>query len=324
MKIQNFIGHEEIRDELQKSISSSKLAHAHIIAGEDGIGKSLLAEEMALSILGAEEIREYADIYKFKKFSNKNSMGVDEIRQIVDEINKKPVEGNKKVIIIYRGDKMTENAQNAFLKTVEEPPAGVYIIILSESLELILDTIKSRCQVHKLTNLSYDEMNLIFKEKELSLNPQELRAVLAYADGVPGRAYAFLNDEEYKAIREECLMILLNVYKYPKWKFLDYEEFLTKNKNKIEDVFQILISFIRDTMVYKETNNEKLIGNQDKLNEVKELSSIFSFNKLNDIIEVVDKTRSSLRSNVNSTIAFEVMLSTIQEELYGKSRRNTF
>lgn len=324
MRLDDFIGHEAIRLQLHKAIMENKLAHAHIFAGEDGIGKSILCEEAALTIMGETKLRENPDIYKFKNFKNKNSIGVDEVREIVQEINKKPTYGDKKVIIIYNGDKMTDAAANAFLKTIEEPPKGVFIFILCENLTSILDTIKSRCQIHKLQRLSLNEMEKIFQIKEYNLNNAEKKAALAFAEGIPGKAEAFIAEGDYKEIRENTLILLKEVYNTNKWDYLQFESFLTKNKNRIEDVFTILISFVRDAIIYKETGNEELISNVDKLSSIKEIASLFSFKRLNDIINVVSDTRSKLRSNVNSSIAFDVMLLTMQEELYGNSRRSTF
>src|SRR3712207_8310639 len=82
---------------------------------------------------------------------------------LIEEINKKPYEGDNKVVIVYNADKMTMQAQNAFLKTIEEPPFGVYIFLLCENSESILDTIKSRCQIHKLNPLSFDEMKIFLQ-----------------------------------------------------------------------------------------------------------------------------------------------------------------
>lgn len=311
MRLNDFIGHEAIRLLLQKSIEGNKLSHAHIFVGEDGIGKSLLARETALTIMGETRSKDNPDIYEFKDFKNKNSIGVDDIREIVQEISKKPTYGNKKVIVIYNGDKMTDAAANAFLKTIEEPPKGVFIFILCENLEAILDTIKSRCQIHKLQRLSLNEMEKIFKIKEYNLDYALTKATLAFAEGIPGRADAFIFQEDYKEIRENTLSMLKGVYNSSKWDYLKFEEFLSKNKSSIEDVFTILISFVRDAIIYKETGNEELISNIDKLKDIKEISSLFSFIRLNDIINAVSDTRSKLRSNVNSSIAFDVMLLTI-------------
>ncbi len=150
--MRKFIGHSDLIRNFNQRCRNGTLSHAHLISGEDGIGKSVLASNLAKLILNGDLDREYVDIIHYKPV--KASFGVDDVRDIIDEVNKKPFEGDKKVIIIHQGNKLTVQAQNALLKTIEEPPIGVYIIILCESLELILDTIKSRCEIYKLTPLT--------------------------------------------------------------------------------------------------------------------------------------------------------------------------
>ena len=112
--MRNFIGHRNILDNLKKRIDLNEVSHANIIVGENGIGKSNLAMQLARDILGKSQDKDYIDIIKCR--TKKSSFGVDEIRDVVEEINKKPFEGDKKVIIIYDGNKMTTQAQNAFFK----------------------------------------------------------------------------------------------------------------------------------------------------------------------------------------------------------------
>ena len=154
--MRNFIGYSSLIENFKSRCSNGNLSHAQLISGEDGIGKSILAEILGKLILNGDINREYVDIINYKPI--KTSFGVDDVRDIIDEVNKKPFEGDKKVIIIHQGNKLTIQAQNALLKTIEEPPTEVYIIILCESLELILDTIKSRCEIYKLTPLTKDEL----------------------------------------------------------------------------------------------------------------------------------------------------------------------
>ncbi|MGN0027977.1 MAG: DNA polymerase III subunit delta', partial [Clostridium sp.] len=97
------IGHKNILDNFKRRVESDEISHAHIIVGEDGIGKSNLANKFARSILGKSEDKDYIDIINYR--CKKSSFGVDDIREIVEEINKKPFEGDKKVIIIYDGNK---------------------------------------------------------------------------------------------------------------------------------------------------------------------------------------------------------------------------
>jgi len=154
--VKEFIGFDNIINGFMKREDKNTLSHAHIIAGPDGIGKSIMAKMFAMKILGKTEDLNYIDIIHYK--SDKASLGIDEVRKIIEEVSKKPYEGDRKVIIIHNGDKLTIQAQNAMLKTIEEPPNGVYIILLTESLELLLDTIKSRCQIYKLTPLAKEDM----------------------------------------------------------------------------------------------------------------------------------------------------------------------
>lgn len=310
----NFIGHQDIRKQIQNTILSGRLTHAHIFYGEDGIGKSIIAQEVAVKILGKEQMREYTDICKFKMEKDKKSIGVDYIRSIIQEINKKPCEGDKKVVIIYQGDKITEEAQNAFLKTVEEPPPGVFIIFLCENLDNILDTIKSRSQIHKLQKLTPEEMKEFLMKNKHILNEEQLKTILAFSDGIPGRAEKFFHDKIFKDIRNKALEILMLSCSKISNEVFKCEDFLVKHKDKWEEILIWLLSFVRDIMVYKETQKEELVMNLDKLENIKEMASLFSFKKLNNIIDEINKAQDKLKRNVNLAMTFDVMLLNIQEE----------
>ena len=163
--MRKFVGYETLINNFRNRCMNNTLSHAHLISGEDGIGKSNLANILAKLILNGDLYREHVDIINYR--SNKASFGVDDVRNIIEEVYKKPFEGDKKVVIIHEGNKLTIQAQNALLKTIEEPPSGVYIIILCESLELILDTIKSRCEIYKLTPLTKEELYEYIRVKSL-------------------------------------------------------------------------------------------------------------------------------------------------------------
>lgn len=313
MSFSDIVGHDSIIKQVVNAIKYEKLAHAHLLVGEDGIGKSLIAKNMALKILGEEKDIQYADLLEWKMVKGKKSIGVQEIRKLIDEINKKPYEGENKVIIVYEADKMTIQAQNAFLKTIEEPPKGVYIILLCENLEVILDTIKSRCQIHKLRSLTLNEMETFLKRKYSSLEEAQIRVLTAFSDGIPGRAEKFMEDDSFKEIRDTTLNILMCAINNDDKDIFDYGDFLSKNQQKWREVLNSILSYVRDTIVYKEAGDDELVINADKIQDIKELANMFSFNKLNDIIKVIDKTRENLDRNLNPTLVFEMMLLKIQE-----------
>lgn len=307
----NFIGHKEILDNLIERIRKEEISHAHLIVGEDGIGKSSLAKILASNILEVDVEKESVDIINYKL--KKASFGVDEVRAIIAEVNKKPYEGDKKVIIIHKGDKLTVQAQNALLKTIEEPPKGVFIILLCESLELILDTIKSRCEIHKLSPLKSYDISLYGSKFLDTYSKEEIDTAVAYSQGIPGKLEEFLKDENLKTLRNTLIELLNVISKGDIYEVLQFENKILSYKDKKDELFNILTSLIRDIIIYKEINHLSGIINIDKIDDLKELSIQMSYKKLNKIVEKINECRLSLTKNSSFSLTIRVMLIGIME-----------
>lgn len=308
------IGHENVLNSLEQAFYNKKFAHAHLFFGEDGIGKSIIAEYLGKIILGGDLNREYIDLTKCDLLKNVKSIGVNQVRELIEEINKKPYEGENKVIIVYNVNKMTEQAQNAFLKTIEEPPNGVFIFLLCESLVNILDTIKSRCQIHKLEPLTLDKVEKYLKKKYNNITQEKLLLALAYSNGIPGKGDKLLSDKNFNKVRDSVVEFLIKVKTMDKVEVLTYEQIFNNNVNDRNDLFQCFLSLLRDVIIYKEVRNKELLINIDKLNEIKQLCGDFSFKQLNDIICIVSTTMNNLQYNLNPLLVFSDMLLKIQEE----------
>lgn len=301
------IGHKNIIDNFKKRVDLDEISHAHIIVGENGIGKSNLANKFARNILGKFEEKDYVDIINYR--CKKSSFGVDDVREIVEEINKRPFEGDKKVIIIYDGNKLTVQAQNALLKTIEEPPKGVFIILLCESLELILDTIKSRCQIYKLSPLTKEEVRLYIDNiNDDSFSQDEVNAAIAYSEGIPGKAEAFLRDSSLKDLRNTLVDLLFLLTKGNIRELLEFEAKILAFKDKKEEILNILASFIRDVIIYKEIDEDNGLINGDKIESIKKIAIEMSYKKLNNIIDKIGEARRSLQGNSNFQLTIRVML----------------
>lgn len=314
--MEGIIGHYDIINKIIKSIQTNKIAHAHLFVGEDGIGKSVIAHAIAIYILNngeAMDKKEYVDLKEYKILDNKKSILVEQVRAIIEEINKKPYEGYKKVIIVYAADKMTSQAQNAFLKTIEEPPKGVFIFLLCENIENVLDTVKSRCQIHNLKKLSNTEIDSFLIKYYPKLTEETKKTVVAYCDGIPGKAKKFIEDDSFIEIRENIINIIDEINKKNMPKLLEYESFLLKYKDVWQDVLECFISYIRDIIIYKETGTDRFIINLDKLKFIKELASVFSYKKLNSMIDIINDTRTNFQSNVNANMLYHIMLIKMQE-----------
>ena len=313
MNFNAVIGHENVKLQIENGFKNGKFSHAHIIAGDNGLGKSIIAKEIAIRILNKLEMKQYADIIEYRIKAGKKSLGVDDIRTIVEETNKRPYEGDCKVIIVYSADMMTEAAQNAFLKTIEEPPSGMYIILLCEKLDSILDTIKSRCQTYKLYSLSEAEILAYIHRDFSKIDEGELKSVIAFADGIPGRVQKYLENNSLKEIRVMTLELLKEFENMKIDKIIKYETFLLKHKSEWQEVFTSMFSYIRDILIYKENRNDKFLMNLDKLEDIIDLSEVFSFNKLDNIITIIKEAREKLERNVNTTLVFDALLMKMQE-----------
>lgn len=304
--MRDFIGHEALINNFKQRCLKNTLSHAHLIVGEDGVGKGKLANILAKFILNGYLDREYVDIINYS--SEKSSFGVDDVRDIIEEVYKKPFEKDKKVIIIHEGNKLTIQAQNALLKTIEEPPKGVYIIILCESLELILDTIKSRCEIYKLKPLTKSELYEYIKIKKFNYDENEIKSAIAFSEGVPGRIDRYFNDDKLRELRNNIVILIKNLNKNDLEAILQQEESFSNLKNDKEEVLNIFGLFIRDILINKEIENEEFIINSDKLEDIKELTKEMSFKKLNNMIKTIEEARRNIKSNVSWGMMLRVML----------------
>ena len=309
--MRNFVGHSSLIENFKNRCSNGNLSHAQLISGEDGIGKSILAEILGKLILNGDLNREYVDIINYKP--SKASFGVDDVREIIDEVNKKPFEGDKKVIIIHQGNKLTIQAQNALLKTIEEPPTEVYIIILCESLELILDTIKSRCEIYKLTPLTKDELYKYIAIKGYDYSEEEKSSAIAFSEGIPGRIDRYFSDTELQELRDKIVDLLLQLTNNEIEAILEKEEQLVSYKQNKEEVINVLSSFIRDILVNKEVYNENLIINRDKIKEIERLTNEMSFKKLNKMLLGLQEARKNIKNNVSWAKTVRIMLMDFME-----------
>ncbi len=304
--MRKIIGHKEIIDSINNRKLNDSFSHANLIVGNDGIGKSIIARYLSNEIIRTKDDAESVDIVKY--IPSSTSFGVDDVRKIIDEVSKKPYEGDKKVLILYRCDKLTVQAQNALLKTIEEPPNGVYLILLSDSLEIILDTIKSRCQIYKLTPLNKEEISIYIEDKYIDISAEDKKSALAYSAGVPGNVDKFISDQNLKNLRNTCIELFEDILKREQNFVLKYEELLSDSKNDRFELLNILLSYIRDIMLFKELNNSELIVNFDKMDKMKDIARGMSYKKLNSMLEYITEARINFNSNTNYSMTISVLL----------------
>ena len=173
----NILGNDNIKELLINAIKNNKTSHSYMFVGTEGIGKKLIAKEFAKMILCTDENKycgKCKSCIEFESSNNPdfkiiepdgNSLKIEQIREFQNKVSEKPIISNRKVYIINDSDKMTTEAQNCLLKTLEEPPEFVTIILIGSNESAFLDTIKSRCMILRFNKIS-DE-NIV---KFLALN----------------------------------------------------------------------------------------------------------------------------------------------------------
>jgi len=312
------LGNEKIRHHLRESIIKKSISHAYILAGDNGIGKSKIAREFAMELIcekhtGCGECpacRQFlADAYPdffYMDAEGKESIGIDRIREnIVNDVLIRPYHGKVKIYIIDEADKMTVGAQNALLKTIEEPPEYVVILLLVRNMSLLLETIRSRCIKLLLSAVSNDRIKSWLVEKGTS---EDVATVVAsYSNGVPGIAKAMAESEDFAGMYNQNVEFLKKISEASINDILLFIEELKKRTGGFKDFINFLRLWYRDICILKLT---KKIDNLVFIREesiILRLSREYTLKKINSIIDLIDETETRLNSNVSGDTVMELL-----------------
>jgi DNA polymerase-3 subunit delta' len=247
----------------------------------------------------------------------KPSIGVDEIRlQVNADIQIKPYNSNYKIYIIDSADKLTEAAQNALLKTIEEPPEYAVVLLLVDNISLILPTIQSRCVLLSLKPIPKNRIKeYLMTEHQIPDYAAEVAA--DFSGGNIGKAIKYASSEEFVKMKEDVLQILKSIDDSEIYEVIGNLKTITGNKSTIEDYIDLMILWFRDVLMFKATNDPNLLLYKEELPAIKRQAKIRSYQTVDTIINAMDKAKLRIKANVNLDIAIELMLLTIKENKNG-------
>ncbi|WFR57466.1 DNA polymerase III subunit delta' [Anaerocolumna sp. AGMB13025] len=324
----HIIGHEQIIQHLREAIRSGKVSHAYIFSGEDGAGKNLLSNAFAMSLQceDREETKDgcgkcrsciqaasdnHPDIIRVTH--EKASIGVDDVRiQINNDILVKPYSSTYKIYIIDEAEKLTEAAQNALLKTIEEPPAYAVIMLLTNNLNALLPTILSRCITLKLKAVDKELMKqYLMTEYKVPDYQAELSAV--FAQGNVGKAVKYASSEDFNERKNDVLHLLKYIDEMELYEVVDGLKRLSDKKDGMNDYLDLMLIWYRDVLMYKVTNDLNLLTYKSEYQDITKQASLKSYEGIEKIIAAIEKAKIRLNANVNFDIAIELMLFTIKE-----------
>lgn len=319
MNFFDLTGQQTIISSLRQIIENKTIAHAYLFVGFHGMGKKTIAGIFAQAILCTSDVnkpcgnclncRQFAsgnhpDVVTLKQ--QKASIGIDEVRAIQLEFNRRPYQADRKIIFIEDAQLLTFQAQNALLKSLEEPHQFVVVILLSQRLQGLLPTVISRLKVFRLERLSREEVaGIIIRRTDTTPEKAELCAALA--EGNPGMGINLAVSSEITIQREEVFGFLRNVDAKAS-EFLGDESFFTSKKSNLEFIFEVLTSWFRDCIVFKETRSFEHIINVDMRDLLETQAETLSVKDAADIIEIIEKSKKMLKSNVNSQLVVKNVL----------------
>jgi len=263
----NIIGHQKIQNQLDKAVGKDNVFHAYLFVGPESVGKFTLAREFSRKLLENDNLELCPDYIlvepesacltaRFVETVAKRSgreeekgkkrikdISVEKLRDIQHRLNISPT-GKFKVAIINDADRLTIAAQNSLLKILEEPPAGVIIILVTHDKDKLLTTILSRCQIKKFGLLSNREL-----EQMIADDFSDKEKLIFWANGRPGLLRKMIDDPQEVEFRNESIKLLQNLIDQPTHQKFELAEQLSKDASMAEKHMNLWIMYLRQCLL---------------------------------------------------------------------------
>ncbi|MCX7839930.1 MAG: DNA polymerase III subunit [Anaerolineae bacterium] len=333
------VGHDWVVRALARSIASARVAHAYLFTGPHSIGKTTLARKLAQALQCTSATRpcgecstcqriardRYPDVqiiegvpvgYKFDEKSpppppranesERRILKIDQIRALQHDIARAPFEGRWKIVILRRFEEANEEAANAFLKTLEEPPRHTRLILTARDASLLLPTITSRCQVFALRPLTLAQIETTLIER-YHATPEHARVLARVSAGRLGWAIRALEQRALLQAREQYLDELNAALTEGRAERLLRAEALAKTSEHLPDLLETWLGWWRDVL-WIQHGDDSRITNVDRQDALREHANRFTREQAQRTLQAVRTTARYVTQNVNARLALEVLL----------------
>ncbi len=337
-------GQKHIADILKEAVISGRAGHAYLFAGPEGIGKRTMAGIFARLLLceSSNSGSSYENIaacgsclpcrlagagtnpdFRVVRRADSQSIRIEEIRELQADIIIKPVYSGRKVIIIEEADKMTEQAQNCFLKTLEEPPPYAVIIMTAVNPDNLLETVLSRVTGLNFSRNTPDEVkNAIYGK--FGGYSAKTDFVVTFSEGIIGLAIKLEESGSFESLREKALEIIIRLKTDKETYIYEAGKFFDDNKVEIDTILGIMISFYRDLLTTRCTGNKEIgnadidsiLINRDKKDIIIDMCGSYSAGGLEESIHTIAEIQAGIRRNASYQLSIGVMLM----KLYGHGK----
>ena len=323
----DIIGQEHIKEHLQNALEQKKISHAYIIHGERSSGKEYIAKVFAMALQcekgGTEPCGtcqscmqavsgNHPDII-YITHEKPKSIGIEDIRtQLIEDVMIKPYCSSYKIYIVDEAEKLTLQAQNALLKTIEEPPAYAVIMLLTSNMDAFLPTITSRCVKLNLRPVQESMVKDYLMEK-MNLPDYQAQMDAAFSQGNIGKAKQMAESDDFNLMTEQALRILKKSKELELYEMVEMIKELSAEKQNIDEYLDLFAMWFRDVLFFKATKEVDGLMFKDQLNYIKERAKKSSYEGIEKIIDAIGTAKERLHANVNFDLVMELLFLTIRE-----------
>lgn len=321
-------GQEKVVGHFLNAIKMNKISHAYIINGEKGMGKKMMAKAFAMTVQCEKgRFEPCMECHSCRQFISGNhpdikwvthekpaTISVEDIRiQVNNDIMIRPYEYKRKIYIIDEAEKMNAASQNALLKTIEEPPEYVVLLLLTSNKEMLLQTILSRCVVLNLRPVKQEIIVDYLRKKEKIVDYRAKEAA-AFSEGNIGRAKEMCASDDFFTFKEDALRMVKNAAGMTAADIGENVKNIAKQyKEIIGNYFNLLELWYRDVLIYKVSHNEKELLFQREEKNIREQALKLGYDKIEQILDYIQKVRIQIKSNVNFELSLEMLFICIKD-----------
>ena len=318
MAFASVVGHERVRDLLAASIRGGRLPPALLLTGPDGVGKRTLALAAARALVCTKGSGEPCDACSACSRAARGlhpdvvvvepetaTIKIEQVRDMVREVLALPFEGRARGFVVDEAHLMTEQASNALLKSLEEPPATSHVFLVTASPQALLPTIRSRCQTLRFGPLPKAVLESYLRERG-GLDPDEARLRAGLAGGSIGAALAFDSDA-YRSSRNELLSLLERAGKVGMVERMEAAQRLAD----LEDpalALTTLRALLRDALLLRHGAGAATLLNADVEPRLRAVARGAVGERAGALAEAAGETRENLRLNANKLLSMDVLM----------------
>ncbi len=326
-QLKDIIGQDLIKKQITESVRSGRVSQSYILAGEKGSGKEFIATVFAQMLVcekGGEnacgechsckmaEAKTHPDI-KYIIPQKVNSIGVEEVRkQICNDIDIKPYQAPRKIYIVTEADKLTPQAQNALLKSLEDAPAYVVIMLLVSNINMMLQTVRSRCITWELKPVAPAVLKKYLMQ-ELQIPDYRADVAIAFAQGNLGKARNMAASDDFSAMQAAAQSVIKNARDDSISDMIALVRSLAEYKVDAGEFLDMIAVWYRDVLMFKATGETDSLVYKEDLSIIRKVARRSSYEGIEEVLQAIGKAKERLRANVAFEVAMELLFSVIQE-----------